>query len=67
VTREKEQIAVRIDNLTDAELEAKASEYDNMGRSLLQHADELRRYRTLRRADIRLAHLGGTHAGSPAV
>lgn len=56
VTRDKTQVAVRIEHLTDDEIEAKANEYENMGRSLLQHADELRRYKELRRADIRLAH-----------
>lgn len=66
VKRDNEQVAVRIDNLTDSELEAKATEYENMGRSLLQHSDELRRYRALRRADIRDAHFSPTPENRPA-
>lgn len=49
VTRDKEQVAVRVDELTDTEIEAKAGEYDSMGRACLSHADELRRYKELRR------------------
>ena len=62
VKRDHEQVAVRIDALTDSEIEVKAGEYDSMGRSLLQHADELRRYKDLRRTDMRAAHLGSRHA-----
>lgn len=58
VKRDGEQVAVRVDHLTDAEIETKAREYEAMGRSLLSHADELIRYRALRRADKRAAHLG---------
>lgn len=63
VKRDNEQVAVRIDHLTDAEIDAKADEYEAMGRSLLQHSDELRRYKTLRRADIRMAHLSARRDG----
>jgi hypothetical protein len=53
VRRDNEQVAVRIDNLTDTEIDLKAREYDSMGRTLLQHSDELLRYKELRRAETR--------------
>lgn len=49
ITRDKEQVAVRVDELTDTEIESKATEYDSMDRACLAHADELRRYKDLRR------------------
>lgn len=49
VPRDGVQLAVRIDALTDLEIEAKAQEQETMGRACLEHADELRRYRELRR------------------
>lgn len=49
VTRNKEQVAVRVDHLTDSEIDVKANEYDSMGSTCLAHADELRRYKDLRR------------------
>jgi hypothetical protein len=58
VERDKERVAVRIDHLTDDEIEAKACEQETMGRACFQHADELRRYRDLRsttQADLPLA------------
>lgn len=44
ITRKDGRIGVRIDCCTDEELEAKAKEYDSMGRACLAHAKELRRY-----------------------
>jgi hypothetical protein len=58
VSRDKEQVAVRIDHLTDAELDAKANEYEAMGHSLLKHSRELLRYKDLRRSELRVAHFG---------
>lgn len=50
VHRDKEQCIVRIDLLTDEEIESKAQEREAMGRACFAHADELRRYRDLRKA-----------------
>lgn len=49
IERSGERLAVRVDNLTDTELDGKAGEYDSMGRTCLEHADEIRRYKELRR------------------
>lgn len=57
VKRDQEQVAVRIDSLTDTEIEVKATEYEHMGLSLLSHADELRRYKDLRREETKSAHV----------
>jgi hypothetical protein len=43
-----ELIAVRVDDLTDEEIDRKADEYEAMGRTCMLHADELRRYKALR-------------------
>lgn len=50
VDRDETQVAVRIDQLTDEEIYAKAAEYEAMGRGCFQHAQELYRYVELRRA-----------------
>lgn len=50
VTRDREQLAVRIDLLTDAELEEKALELEAMATGCREHAAELRRYRSIRQA-----------------
>lgn len=48
VKRGEERLAVRVDNLTDEELDEKAGEYDTMGRACMDHADEIRRYKAMR-------------------
>jgi hypothetical protein len=48
VTRDKEQVIVPIDQLTDVEIDAKCTELDAMAKGCLQHADELRRYKAAR-------------------
>ena len=40
-----EQVAIRIQDMTDAQLQAKADEYRAMGAGCFQHADEIDRYR----------------------
>lgn len=52
VARDDERVAVRVDHMTDTELDQKAAEYDSMGRACLQHADELRRYKEVRRESV---------------
>lgn len=42
--RDSERCAVRVDMMTDDELQQKASEYRAMGRACLDHADEIERY-----------------------
>jgi hypothetical protein len=49
VPRDGEQVGVRVDELSDDEIEAKAVEQETMGRACFQHADELRRYKDLRK------------------
>lgn len=53
VPRDGEQVAVRIDELSDEEIDAKAEEQETMGRACFQHADELRRYKDLRRDRVK--------------
>lgn len=48
VERKGEQVAVRLDRLTDEEIERKAHDYDRLARACSEHADELRRYGKLR-------------------
>lgn len=48
IERDKEPCIVRIEEMSDLEIEAKAKEREAMGRSCFAHADELRRYRELR-------------------
>lgn len=62
VERDEERVAVRIDHLTDEEIEAKAKEQETMGRACFQHADELRRYGDLRsskQVDLPLSRVVG--------
>lgn len=66
VTRDKEQVAVRVDALTDSELDQKANELDGMGRACLNHADEIRRYKDLRRASLKAAHIDQVALGFEA-
>lgn len=40
---------VKIEEMTDDEIELKANERESMGRACFAHADELRRYKELRR------------------
>jgi hypothetical protein len=54
VARDSERVAVRIDDLTKAEVESKALEYESMGRACMQHADELRRYLSIRESQQEL-------------
>lgn len=42
--RDGERCAVRVDMMTDDELQQKAGEYRSMGRACLDHADEIERY-----------------------
>lgn len=44
VERHDEQVVVPIDQLTDAEIDAKAVEYERMAKGCMRHAEELRRY-----------------------
>lgn len=44
------QVAVPVEDMTDAQLEAKEVELMAMGAGCYQHADEIRRYRDQRRA-----------------
>lgn len=46
----QQQVAIRIEDMTDAQLEAKERELMAMGAGCYQHADELRRYRDKRKA-----------------
>lgn len=48
VPRDGETCIVKIEDMTDEEIEAKAKEREAMGRACFAHADELRRYRELR-------------------
>lgn len=48
ITRDGEDIAVPIDDLTDAEIEARVEMLRKRGLACLAHADELERYRSLR-------------------
>ena len=48
--RDKESVLVRIDQLTHAELDEKAEEYERMGEGCRLHALELRRYKIRRAA-----------------
>lgn len=48
VERKGEQVAVRLDRLTNEEIERKAHDYDRLARACSEHADELRRYGKLR-------------------
>jgi len=50
VDREKETCIVRLEEMTDDEIEVKAQEREAMGRACYAHADELRRYRELRKS-----------------
>ncbi len=52
VNRGNEQVVVRIDLLTDEEIDAKIAEYQRMAAGLKKHANELRRYKQKRRAAI---------------
>lgn len=52
VDRDETQVAVRIDNLSDEEIDAKAVEYESMGRGCFEHAQELYRYKELRLAGV---------------
>jgi len=52
VDRDNEPCIVRIEEMTDDELEAKAQEREAMGRACFAHADELRRYRDLRKERV---------------
>ena len=45
VSENGEQVAIRIQDMTDAQLQAKADEYRAMGAGCFQHADEIDRYR----------------------
>jgi hypothetical protein len=49
VARDKELVGVRLDRMTDDEIESKALEYESMARACWMHANELRRYRESRR------------------
>jgi len=42
--RDDERCAVRVDMMTDDELQQKAAEYRAMGRACFDHADEIERY-----------------------
>lgn len=46
--RDGDQVVVPIDQLTDIEIERKATELESMAMGCLQHAKELRRYRVQR-------------------
>lgn len=48
VPRDGETCIVKIEEMSDEEIEAKAKEREAMGRACFAHADELRRYRELR-------------------
>lgn len=48
IPRDGEQMIVPIHEMTDAELEVKAREYERMSEGCVRHAAELRRYKTLR-------------------
>lgn len=48
VTMDEEQVAVRIELMTDEQLEEKEREYMAMGDGCYKHADEIRRYRERR-------------------
>lgn len=50
ISRDGETCIVKIDDMTDDEIEAKAKEREAMGRACYAHADELRRYRELRKS-----------------
>lgn len=49
VDRDQTQVAVRVDDLTDAEIDAKVAELRGMAAGCLEHVDELLRYRDRRR------------------
>lgn len=50
VDRDGENCIVKINEMSDDEIEAKAQEREAMGRACYAHADELRRYRELRKS-----------------
>ena len=52
VRRDEEDIGVPIHDLTDEEVEAKAKQYRAMGAACFGHADDLDRFRSLRRVAV---------------
>lgn len=52
VDRGNEQTIVPVQDLTDAEIEAKEIELEIMGRGCYQHRDELKRYRMQRNSQV---------------
>lgn len=48
VDRDQTQVAVRVDDLTDDEIDEKVDELQGMGRGCFEHADELLRFKELR-------------------
>lgn len=48
--RDGKQVIVPVDDMTDEEIDAKADEHRAMGRGHFAHADELLRYKSIRRA-----------------
>lgn len=50
-----ERVGVRIDLLSDAQLDQKADEYAAMGNTCFAHAAEIRRYKEVRKAQNELA------------
>jgi hypothetical protein len=49
VTRDGDDVGVPVEELTDQELEAKAATYRSMGAACYRHADEIDRFKRLRR------------------